>query len=128
MKFGIQKFLNPVDSPDSGFIKLSIVPRNQRGYDKSFKAIGHSVTYQLADCGERIFLEFGWGGIFNVEHYNSDLTEPLSTLRAKRKKMAGFVDAINKFADRYNAALDADEAAMLEYIRKQKEYNAKPKE
>jgi hypothetical protein len=124
MKFGIQRFLNPVDSTDSGFMKLSLVPRSKREYDKDYKAIGHSVTYQLADCGERIFLEFGWGGIFDIRTYSSNMTEYLSTLRAKRKKMQGMVDAINKFADKYYAALDADEAAMLDYIEKQKEFRA----
>lgn len=121
MKFGVQRFLNPVDSADSGFMKLSLKPRSKRGYDKSYKAIGHSVTYQLADCGERIFLEFGYGGIFNIQTYADDITEHLATLRAKRKKMQGMMDALNKFADKYYAALDADEAAMLDYIQKQKD-------
>lgn len=128
MKYGLQRFLNPPDSPDSGFMKLSIKPREKHGYDKSYKAIGHSVTYQLADCGERIFLEFGFGGIFNVETYSTDAAETLTSMRAKRKKMVGFVEAINKFAEKYLAALDKDEVALLEYIEKQKEYNAKPKE
>jgi len=82
----------------------------------------------LADCGDRIFLEFGFGGIFDVDEYKTDATETLASLRAKRKKMAGMVAAINKFADKYNEALDKDEALLLEYIQKQKEYNAKPKE
>lgn len=128
MKFGIQRFLNPVDSPDSGFMKLSIRPRSKSGYGSDYKAIGHSVTFQLADCGERIFLEFGFGGIFNVKEFNTEAAESLASMRAKRKKMLGFVEAINKFSNKYLEALDKDEAALLEYIEKQKEHANKPKE
>lgn len=128
MKFGIQRFLNPVDSSDSGFMKLSLRPRDhgmRRPKSKEIRYIGHSVTYQLADCGERIYLEFSYGDYVNIKNYSTDtdaVKEQLSDLRGKRKKMKGMMDAMNRFADRYYQALDTDEAALLQYLEDKKAY------
>lgn len=122
MKFGIQKFLNPADSNDSGYLKLSIRPREgmRRGTQSN---AGHSVTYQLADCSDRIYLDFSYGGSVDFESFSTSTEEVKRMKRSmnkRRRKMQLFVDAINKFADKYFEAMDEDEAVMDDYLAKVK--------
>lgn len=131
MRFGIQRFLNPVDSADSGYVKLSIRPKSDDyNLDEGYVNAGHSVTWQVADCSEKVYLEFSYGGRLDFGHFQhtiKNVRSMLSDIKKKRAKMKRFLDAVNKVGNKYLEALDADEALMLEYIKKKREFDAKRK-
>ena len=112
MKFGVQTFLNPVDSVDSGYIKFSIMP-NGYGEAERKKYFGHTITWQIADCSKKVYLEFdGWHG---YDHSGKGLSKHsvrsrLKTLRGRRKKLQLFVDSVNSMAEKVFQAMDEDEA------------------
>jgi|SRR6476469_4488408 len=120
MKFGIQKFLNPVHSQDSGYIKFSVRPNGDGEEVDKARYFGHTVLWQMADCSEYIKLDFdGW----HFYHFNdkgppskSRLNESLSTIKDRRKKLHLFVDSVNKMADKVFQAMDQDEATFKKML------------
>ena len=119
MRFGIQKFLNPSSSSDSGYVKFSILPRSRRGDQKRWIVTGHSVTWQMADCSEKIYLDFGYGINLDGLEYRTpieDAKRGLTEIKDRRKKMKVFLDAVNRAGQAYLSALDEDEAKINKYI------------
>lgn len=128
MRFGRQTFLNPPSSDDSGYVKFSIRPREayrDRASRKRYTPAGHQVTWQIADCNEKIFLEFGYGGMLDTQHYATEeheVREMLTKIKARRAKMRKFVKAVTDAAEVYFKALDHDEQTMLDYLDNKKSY------
>lgn len=105
MKWGIQKFLNDVDSDDDGWFKFSIRPYNKSG---SGKAFGYNVYCTIADCSSRITLDF------QPEHCytDEDSHKVLKDIKVRRKKIKLFRDSVNAFADKVLEMLDKYEAEV----------------
>ena len=80
-KFGIQKFLNSVDSPDSGWVKFSVI--------KSRKTLGRVTTRTIiADCSQQIELEYD---LYLVTDF-IQLISPPTNLRMVRSESSNSQD------------------------------------
>jgi len=124
MKWGTQGFLNDVDSEDSGWYKFSIRSRREGRKKANSKDFGHSITFQIADCSQKIYLDMHWSGLF-YSHMNDisrielgPIDEALSNIRARRKKIKKFAAAVAKAAVKIEESLDIDEAEVLEFRAK----------
>lgn len=127
MRWGIQGFLNDVDSEDSGWYKFSVLPRStSRRNKKSKYDFGHSVTFQIADCSQKIYLDMDWNGLY-FSHLSEDnlhqvdlptIDSALKKLKQRRKKIAKFVDAVNRAGEKIAEMLDSDYDAVLEFREK----------
>lgn len=105
MKWGIQKFLNDVDSGDDGWFKFSIRPW---GDTQSGKGFGYDVYCTIADCDRRINLDFGPEYLYSMDKKGS----VIKSIKMRRKKIKLFRDSVNAFVDKVLEMLDKYEAEV----------------
>lgn len=105
MKWGIQKFLNDVDSDDDGWFKFSIRPYGNKQKGTGF---GYNVLCTIGDCNTRIRLDFEPESLYNFK----DKKKVLADIKVRRKKIKLFRDAVNAFADKVLEMLDTYESEV----------------
>lgn len=103
-KWGIQRFFNAPDSEDSGFMSAYVKPLNNK------EALGFSTNLTIADCSRRISLEFEPYDVYpdrkTGEFSESVIAEAYNFLKARRKKIKVFRDAMNRYCDAIEKAYD----------------------
>ena len=126
MKWGRQAFLNPASSEDSGWYKFSIRPRRSGRTKASLKNLGHSITFQIADCSNKIYLDMDWSGLYYAHLKDEELhtvslshvDEGLEDIKERRVKVRKFAEAIRQAAEKIEEALDLDEKEVLAFREK----------
>ena len=103
--WGKQGFLNEPSSDDSGWFKFSVRPASRVG------EIGYSFAFYIADCGEKISLDF-WttkGVLIDGRYTKKNLLAARGDVKKRLKKVRllrnVIVQAMNKFEE---ALLDTD--------------------
>jgi len=117
-KWSKQGFFNDADSNDSGFYKFSIRPRDNEWRNE----IGFSTIFKMADCSERINLEFGPPSVYvrpdgGVERLG-EAKRALTKLKARRKKVKILREAINMYCDKIEEFFDQYEEEVNKAIEK----------
>ena len=112
-KFGIQKFLNSVDSPDSGWVKFSVI--------KSRKTLGRVTTRTIiADCSQQIELEFDLYGIdterLSPSKIEEKIIESFAHIKERRKKVETFRGAVNRYCDALLVAYKEAESELVKQL------------
>lgn len=112
--WGMQGFLNGVDSEDDGWFKFSIKKREDAS-GKPFKSPVYSIYCRIADCSKSVNLEFG------PDIYGDNSIKGMGNwqfakkqVAARRAKVKKFRDAVDKFAERVLESLDETEAWLDE--------------
>lgn len=110
--WGKQGFLNAPDDDDSGWYKFSVRPSKRAG------DIGYSYVFYLADCHEKISLDFwttksprGEDG----EYKKSHLLETRDDVKKRLKKVRLLREAVIAAMDKFEEALlDTDKQVQEE--------------
>lgn len=96
--WGAQHFLNPADSADSGFFRISVRDNRYEG------EIGFVATLMVADCEERVHLSFGISSwVDSTQEPDDELKQNLARARKqiseRRKKIEMLLSSLSEFAD-----------------------------
>lgn len=113
-KWSRQGFLNSADSNDDGWFKFSIRPK------KDAYRIGMGIQYIIADCSNKIYLEFepdyvalsDDGGVKDLP----DAFEALKSVDTRRKKIQRLAGAVAQSAEKIEEALSDYEVKLLDAI------------
>lgn len=108
--WGSQEFLNPTDSSDNGFFKMSTRPRD---YADEF---GFSAKTLIADCDGTITLDFGVYSYVNTTQEESTFERNAGRTRKliaeRREKIRMLLESLNGFAEALETNLCAVEAEI----------------
>lgn len=108
-KWGVQKFFNPPEHDDSGFIVGYVEP------ERSDRWTGFESTLTVADCERRVHLNF------SPESYTLPLSPQVidtvkDSIRDRRQKAKVLRKAVNKFCDKFEESLDEFEENFQERL------------
>ena len=130
-KFGIQQFLNHVHSGASGYVKFAIRPEKRDG------AIGIEAEAQLADCTNKIYLEFEPRSLYpsrgSAHNGDTRVYDKVAILKSKssirhmrqkvdkfRRSVVSFCNAMDESLDEMERQIDAIPPTLIYDSRKEK--------
>lgn len=120
-KFGIQAFLNHVQSGASGWVKFNIKPEDRPG------CIGFETDAILADCDKKICLEFEPRSLYlshSGKYDRQSILKSKRSIRYRRQKVDRFLKAVVAYANALHEALDEMER-MIDSIPSELVYDSR---